>query len=153
VLSPVFMVLPDPGEYPDYYELIRRPISFAEVKAKLDKREYDNVEAVKDDFNLMFTNAKRYNAQGSFVYEDARRLHVRSASAPSMLKDWPTPRTARAQDAARQHHCAHGRGRCRREQRPVARQGQGGPDAAGLARAEVRGHHVPSGRQVRAYRG
>lgn len=72
-----FMKLPSRKDYPDYYEFIKRPISFAEIKTKLTHGEYPTLRAVAEDIKQIFLNAKRYNQQGSGIFDDAKVLHVR----------------------------------------------------------------------------
>ena len=96
-----FAELPNPQEYPDYYKMLKKPISFKEVKEKLDtcsSREISDSSAhrtkkltlttsrncavqyrsfpdFKTDLNQIFVNAKRYNAPGSPIFLDAKYLH------------------------------------------------------------------------------
>lgn len=76
MLSTEFLHLPSPMLFPDYYQIIKKPISFADVRAKLDRGEYTSVKAVHDDFHQMFINAKRYNQSGSDIFNAAKRLDV-----------------------------------------------------------------------------
>lgn len=59
--------------------------SFDEIKGKLDNLEYHSLSDVRLDFNQVFVNAKRYNAGGSAIFLDAKRLHVRLVFPPSSL--------------------------------------------------------------------
>ncbi|KDE03248.1 hypothetical protein MVLG_06242 [Microbotryum lychnidis-dioicae p1A1 Lamole] len=70
-----FMRLPSRTDYPDYYEIIKKPIDLTTIKDRLEKLEYRSVLEIKDDFNQLFVNAKRYNAPGSSIFLDARALH------------------------------------------------------------------------------
>ncbi|SCZ93058.1 BZ3500_MvSof-1268-A1-R1_Chr6-2g08434 [Microbotryum saponariae] len=70
-----FMRLPSRTDYPDYYEIIKKPIDLTIIKDRLEKLEYRSVLEIKDDFNQLFVNAKRYNAPGSSIFLDARALH------------------------------------------------------------------------------
>ncbi|KAG0436382.1 Chromatin structure-remodeling complex subunit rsc1 [Dictyocoela muelleri] len=63
----LFRYLPDPEEYPDYYEIIENPISIDCIKNK----EYLNYDEFIDDLKLMFNNALIYNDEFSQVYKDA----------------------------------------------------------------------------------
>lgn len=67
----LFEELPSKTDYPDYYEIIDSPISFAEIKQKLKENQYKNIAALEEDVRLMVENAKTYNEPGSFVYNDA----------------------------------------------------------------------------------
>ncbi|KAG2070641.1 Bromodomain-containing protein [Suillus decipiens] len=57
----LFRGLPDRREYPDYYELITHPIALSTLR----KRE---------DWKVMFDDARTYNQEGSWVYTDAEEM-------------------------------------------------------------------------------
>lgn len=88
-LSHEFMHLPPREHFPDYYSTIKKPIAFAEIRAKLDAGVYDafpaGTKAMADDFHQMFVNAKRYNLKGSPIFNDAKRLDVSSSTVLSPL--------------------------------------------------------------------
>lgn len=71
------MQVPDRTEYPDYYAMIKKPIDLEQIKAKLEARAYTSLLEVNVDFNQVFVNAKRFNAPGSSIFLDAKKLHVR----------------------------------------------------------------------------
>ncbi|XP_072238136.1 polybromo 1, like isoform X3 [Leuresthes tenuis] len=75
VFSEPFQQLPSRREYPDYYQHIKQPISLQQIRAKMKNGEYDSVEQMEADLNLMFENAKRYNMPNSSIYKRAFRLH------------------------------------------------------------------------------
>ncbi|CAG8533481.1 12468_t:CDS:2 [Ambispora leptoticha] len=70
----LFEALPDKGEYPDYYEEIHQPIALDNIESKINANEYPDLKTFYADFNLMFENAKTYNAEGSQIYQDAVQL-------------------------------------------------------------------------------
>lgn len=72
------MYLPPREHFPDYYSMIKKPISFAEIRLKLDAGSYESagLKSMADDFHQMFVNAKRYNLKGSPIFNDAKRLDV-----------------------------------------------------------------------------
>ncbi|KAL8286359.1 hypothetical protein RQP46_004376 [Phenoliferia psychrophenolica] len=70
-----FMRLPSRLEYPYYYDMIKLPISFHEIRTKLEKVEYTTIAEVRADFNQCFVNAKRFNAKGSHIFLNAKHLH------------------------------------------------------------------------------
>lgn len=76
VHAEMFMQLPSPRDYPDYYQFIRHPISFAEIEAKLDQKEYINTYALVSDVRLMLDNAQFYNEEHSLVWNDAQALRI-----------------------------------------------------------------------------
>jgi len=76
-LSIPFLVKPSKQDYPDYYRVIRNPIALDDIKRHLSKGKYSSLEDVKNDFELLFGNAKHYNRSDSIIYEDADYLLVR----------------------------------------------------------------------------
>ncbi|KAM0790771.1 hypothetical protein ACM66B_004621 [Microbotryomycetes sp. NB124-2] len=72
--SGLFIELPSRKDYPDYYVLIRNPISLKEIRRKINMGQYLNPQAFEADVHLMLQNAMTYNQVGSVVYEDARNM-------------------------------------------------------------------------------
>ncbi|KAK3262343.1 hypothetical protein CYMTET_28796 [Cymbomonas tetramitiformis] len=75
-LSMPFVRLPERDELPDYYRHVLQPMDFVTLYTRLSKKEYatGSVAAFLADGQRMFTNAHRYNAEHSQVYEDATVL-------------------------------------------------------------------------------
>ncbi|XP_029006636.1 protein polybromo-1-like isoform X3 [Betta splendens] len=74
VFSEPFQQLPSRREYPDYYQQIKQPISLHQIRTKMKNGDYESVEQIEADLNLMFENAKRYNMPNSSIYKRAFRL-------------------------------------------------------------------------------
>ncbi|KAA1468131.1 Bromodomain-containing protein [Dentipellis sp. KUC8613] len=70
-----FHRLPSKRVYPDYYELIKKPIALDDIKSNLESGAYATIEDAKNDFELCFRNAKRYNQKESPIWMDAKALH------------------------------------------------------------------------------
>ena len=70
----LFMDVPKKSEYPDYHVIIQRPICLRQIRRRIDNRSYRSVETCWQDFELMINNAKTYNQEGSWVYNDAIEL-------------------------------------------------------------------------------
>ncbi|KAJ2914877.1 hypothetical protein MD484_g5545, partial [Candolleomyces efflorescens] len=70
----LFRELPDKRDYPDYYQLISQPISLAQIRKRSNGGYYKNVLAYREDWRLMFNNARTYNQEGSWVYIDAEEM-------------------------------------------------------------------------------
>ncbi|PVU91286.1 hypothetical protein BB559_004197 [Furculomyces boomerangus] len=92
----LFLDLPNKREYPDYYIVIKKPISMKMIKRRmkssvtynpptanalsstnpnaLAQYSYSSLEEFHDDWIKMFNNARLYNEEGSMVYEDAGML-------------------------------------------------------------------------------
>uniref|UniRef100_A0A915PSR4 Protein polybromo-1 n=1 Tax=Setaria digitata TaxID=48799 RepID=A0A915PSR4_9BILA len=69
-----FLQLPSKFDYPDYYDVIRRPIDLTKIRNRITSNYYDSTDALIADFNLMFDNACRYNEPESMIYKDAFSL-------------------------------------------------------------------------------
>lgn len=73
-LSPIFMKLPSRAEFPDYYEVIRKPICLEKIGQRVKNGIYETVEDVLSDIILMLDNACKYNEPDSQVFKDALTL-------------------------------------------------------------------------------
>lgn len=60
--------------YPDYYEVIRQPIAMATIRKRIGVNYYKSVLDFREDWRLMFNNARTYNQEGSWVYQDADEM-------------------------------------------------------------------------------
>lgn len=56
-------------EYPDYYEVIKRPIDLEKISQKLKTSAYESLEEVAQDLILMCDNACKYNEPDSQLYK------------------------------------------------------------------------------------
>ncbi|KAG8219550.1 Bromodomain-containing protein [Butyriboletus roseoflavus] len=74
ICSPAFMRLPSKRHYPDYYNVITNPICLDDIKKKIDEDKYSSLDDVRQDFELCFSNAKRYNMKDSPIWLDAKFL-------------------------------------------------------------------------------
>ncbi|THH30382.1 hypothetical protein EUX98_g3797 [Antrodiella citrinella] len=70
----LFKDVPDRREYPDYYQLITRPIALSTLRKRINSNYYKSVLDFRDDMRLMFNNARTYNQEGSWVYVDAEEM-------------------------------------------------------------------------------
>jgi len=73
-LADVFLEKPDPATFPDYYEIIDKPIAINDILRKCRAKLYANLPEFREDWNLMFANAKKFNGENSWVVEDAKAL-------------------------------------------------------------------------------
>lgn len=69
ILTAYFERLPDKNS-PGYYEIIERPISLHEIRAKVRSRKYSNVQQFLDDLALMISNSKLYYAADPAMTND-----------------------------------------------------------------------------------
>lgn len=73
-LSEIFIEKPDPAAFPDYYEIVDKPVSINDILRKCRAKLYPDIREFKDDWKLMFANARRFNGEGSWVVVDALAL-------------------------------------------------------------------------------
>ena len=73
-LSLIFLKLPSKHEYPDYYDIIKRPIDMEKISGKIRNNTYECLEDAVADFTLVFDNACKYNEPDSQIYKDAQSL-------------------------------------------------------------------------------
>ncbi|KAJ3128207.1 hypothetical protein HK098_004953 [Nowakowskiella sp. JEL0407] len=72
--SELFLEIPSKKFYPQYYTMIQNPISLMEIEKRFNSAEYDHISHFKDDFKLMFANARIFNLEGSPVFNDANEM-------------------------------------------------------------------------------
>jgi len=70
----LFREPPSKKLYPDYYQIVPQPIALSTIRKRMNSGTYKDVAAFRDDVRLMWSNAKLYNQEGSFVYTDAVEL-------------------------------------------------------------------------------
>ncbi len=77
-LAPPFKHLPSRTEYPDYYNVIKKPIDMHKIWNRLSKFDsvnaYSSIDEMCYDFGQMFENACIYNEPSSTLYKDALTL-------------------------------------------------------------------------------
>ena len=73
-LSDIFIEKPSPEQFPDYYEIIEKPIAINDILRKCRGKLYADVQEYRDDWKLMVANATQFNGDGSWVVEDGKAL-------------------------------------------------------------------------------
>jgi superfamily II DNA/RNA helicase len=73
-LCEVFLERPSPEQYPDYYEMIEKPLSINDILRKCRVKLYANMHEFREDWRIIIANAKQFNGEGSWVVEDAKAL-------------------------------------------------------------------------------
>jgi hypothetical protein len=73
-----FLELVPKAEYPDYYKIIEHPISLKEIKQKIEKLQYSQIDDFKSDIQLMLANCLKYNVPTSYLGKLAVSLQVLS---------------------------------------------------------------------------
>jgi len=56
-------------EYPDYYEIIKRPMDMQKIIQRIISNQYRSIEEMVSDVALMFDNACKYNEPDSLIYK------------------------------------------------------------------------------------
>lgn len=67
----LFLELPSKRLYVTYYTIILNPIALDVINKRINNNTYQMLGEFRADFKLMFDNARRYNEEGSQVYDDA----------------------------------------------------------------------------------
>nr|CDJ80411.1 Bromodomain and Bromo adjacent region and High mobility group and Zinc finger domain containing protein [Haemonchus contortus] len=73
-LAGAFIKLPTKEEYPDYYEVIRKPMDLQRIQHRLQAHGYGRWIDLVADLSLMLENACKYNEPESTIYKDAVAL-------------------------------------------------------------------------------
>lgn len=81
----LFLDVPKKTDYPDYHVIIEKPIAMRQIKRRIDNRTFRRVDTCRDEFHLMVRNAKTYNQEGSWVYNDAVELQKAFDTTYDML--------------------------------------------------------------------
>lgn len=68
------------SEVPDYYEVVKRPMDWATITARVEARHYDSVEDFAGDINLVCDNAMLYNKVDTAYHRNA--LKIKKAAEP-----------------------------------------------------------------------
>ncbi|KAI6178614.1 hypothetical protein M3Y98_00519700 [Aphelenchoides besseyi] len=74
VLSTIFQRLPSKTEYPDYYDVIKKPMDLQKIRQKINGNQYTSQKTFIADLKLVFDNATKYNEPESEIYKDALML-------------------------------------------------------------------------------
>ena len=59
---------------PRYSQVIKNPISFHDIKQKINKHQYENVKQIRSDFILCFENCNTYNTPDTIFYQSGKRM-------------------------------------------------------------------------------
>ncbi|TPX67122.1 hypothetical protein SpCBS45565_g04053 [Spizellomyces sp. 'palustris'] len=71
LLAEPYLQLPPRTQFPDYDEVIAKPIAMNSIQARLDHNKYKSIQSFRTDVELVFENAKKYNQPQSRIYKDA----------------------------------------------------------------------------------
>ncbi|XP_027070486.2 uncharacterized protein [Coffea arabica] len=65
----------DPNEVEDYYRIIKEPMDFGTMRAKLHEGMYDSLEQFQHDVFLITRNAMHFNSSATIYFKQARAIH------------------------------------------------------------------------------
>ncbi|EME43167.1 hypothetical protein DOTSEDRAFT_72522 [Dothistroma septosporum NZE10] len=90
-----FLELPPKQYYPDYYELIKKPICMKNIEHKINKKQYQSLKEFRLDIALLCSNCRQYNEDGSVLFADANlieracddKLREQTAEHPRWQRD------------------------------------------------------------------
>lgn len=66
--------MPKRRQEPGYYEVVTNPIDLLKVQQKLKTEEYEDVEDLQADIELIVSNTKAFYKKSSQEYKDACEL-------------------------------------------------------------------------------
>ena len=76
-------------EYPDYYDVIKKPIDMERIRGQMNCHKYGTVEDMVQDFLLMFDNACKYNEPDSLIYKVKNTfLEARTSKISRTFSHW-----------------------------------------------------------------
>ncbi|XP_055608504.1 protein polybromo-1 isoform X2 [Uranotaenia lowii] len=70
----LFMEKPSKKLYPDYYQVIQHPIDMTTIESNIKTDRYATLDDAVGDYRLMFSNCRKYNEEGSLIFEDSKTL-------------------------------------------------------------------------------
>lgn len=79
----------DTEEVEDYYEIIKEPMDFGTMRAKLHEGMYTSLEQFEHDVFLISGNAMHFNSSGTIYFRQARIIHELSKRVFHALKTDP----------------------------------------------------------------
>ncbi|KAK4731449.1 hypothetical protein R3W88_024437 [Solanum pinnatisectum] len=79
----------DPTEVEDYYKIIKEPMDFGTMRAKLHEGMYHNLQQFERDAFLIPKNAMHFNSSGTVYFRQARAIYDLAKKAFHVLKTNP----------------------------------------------------------------
>lgn len=75
-LSFPFLFPADYSAFPDYANIVRRPVNLSVIKDKMDNGVYESPDAFAADMRTMFVNCYRWSGQSSDITRMGKKLQV-----------------------------------------------------------------------------
>ncbi|CAA7265243.1 unnamed protein product [Cyclocybe aegerita] len=93
---------------PDYFDVIKKPMCWDIIDAKLEQNRYWDLQNFLDDINLVLDNALRYNKSGSPFHRLATRIQKESRPLLAALEKWrvahpPVPSSSKSTPNGKRH--------------------------------------------------
>ncbi|PON46173.1 Bromodomain containing protein [Trema orientale] len=79
----------DPNEVEDYYDIIKEPMDFGTMRAKLHEGMYKNLEQFERDVFLITKNAMHFNSSATIYFRQARSINELATKVFHILKTYP----------------------------------------------------------------
>ncbi|KAK3025849.1 hypothetical protein RJ639_041297 [Escallonia herrerae] len=73
-----------------YYQIVKHPMDFGTMRAKLQEGMYRNLQDFEDDVLLIFKNAMHFNSSATIYFRQARAIHELAKRVFHTLKSNPT---------------------------------------------------------------
>ncbi|KIM39576.1 hypothetical protein M413DRAFT_447053 [Hebeloma cylindrosporum] len=91
------------SDVPDYYEIIKNPLCWTEIDAKLDKHQYWDLQSFRDDIELVANNALLYNKHSTAFHKAAARVKKEGNTLLNLLEPWKMVHPPHAQPPINGH--------------------------------------------------
>ena len=72
--SALFRDLPIRSQFPDYFQIIKEPLSLNQVRSRIQSGKYEQLSNFMADLAIVFTNARKYNDPLSQIYFDSEEM-------------------------------------------------------------------------------
>jgi len=79
-------------EYPEYYKIIKEPMSLNTIRKRILAHRYTGWSEFERDMELIIQNARTFNEEDSFIVQVALKLQV-SSPCSTLLSCMPTKHT------------------------------------------------------------
>lgn len=74
IVVSLFMCLPSRRDFPEYFNIIHKPISMLSIRKRIENNQYHQIESCLNDYKLMFNNCRTFNEDGSIIFDDSKVL-------------------------------------------------------------------------------
>lgn len=82
----IFIEPVDQNEVADYGDIVKQPMDLQTMTEKVQNFEYNSLEALEADFNLMISNCLAYNAKHTIFYKSGLRMKEQGAAIIKQAK-------------------------------------------------------------------